>query len=103
MTTPARGPMTLSTLSTEGPRGLCPAHGAEWVAWSGYTLSPTSPQIVQVGTPTVARINAHRKFRFEEWRDTIRFHQDLIDRSCGGPTACHKVTGEAPDPARMTS
>jgi hypothetical protein len=71
---------------------LCGKHGAESNAWLGYRLTP-SPQLVQVGTLTVARMREQREMRFREWRDTIRSQQTLIEQCCAAGEHC----GEAGD------
>lgn len=73
-------------------KALCGKHAAETSAWSGYRLTP-SPQIVQIGTLTVARIREQREMRFRQWRDTIRSQQTLIEKCCAAGQHC----GEAAD------
>lgn len=51
------------------------------MAWLDYRITPLIT-LVQIGKPTVRRIQEAQEARFREWRDTIRFQQDLIERIC---------------------
>jgi hypothetical protein len=74
---------------------LCPECGKLWMAWLDYRITPPIT-LVQIGKPTARRIREAQEARFREWRDTIRFQQDLIERICARE---NHVPGPPGDPA----
>lgn len=66
---------------------MCGKHGAESTAWLSYRTKP-GPQIVQIGTPSVARMREAAEARFRQWRDTIRSQQELIEKCCAAGEHC---------------
>ncbi|WP_394622416.1 hypothetical protein JNUCC0626_49660 (plasmid) [Lentzea sp. JNUCC 0626] len=67
--------------NTSEKQPLCPDCGKQWMAWLDYRITPPIT-FVQIGKPTARRIQEAQEARFREWRDTIRFQQDLIERIC---------------------
>jgi hypothetical protein len=64
-----------------GVTALCGPCSALWMRWLDYELPP--PPIVLCSPNRTAReIQASQERRSKEWRDTVRFHQDLIARQC---------------------
>ena len=61
---------------------ICEACGAAWTAWLDYTLPPGPIRIDASYVRTARDIKEHQEARFREWRDTIRFEQDLIEKLC---------------------
>jgi hypothetical protein len=69
---------------TEQPqekRPLCPSCREAWLAWLDYKITPPIT-LVQIGKPTVARVQEAQRARAREWRETIRFQQNLIEQIC---------------------
>lgn len=66
---------------------MCGKHSAEWTAWLSYRTKP-SPQIVQIGNSSVARMREAAEARFRQWRDTIRSQQGLIKQCCAAGDHC---------------
>ena len=50
--------------------------------WLDYTLAPEPIRIDASYARTVRDIQQHQERRHREWRDTVRFEQDLIKRNC---------------------
>jgi len=61
---------------------LCGPCSSLWLRWLDYTLPPPPIVLCSPGR-TVGEIQASQERRYQEWRDTVRFHQDLITRQCG--------------------
>lgn len=62
---------------------LCPSCKAESDAWLDYRL----PRRLKIASgaaydDTVRGVRDNRKARYEEWRNTILLHRDLIKRIC---------------------
>lgn len=76
------------------PRLCAPCRDAR-LAWLDYRLPPVPGFQHGSGAPydtSPAGIRDRQRGRFEEWRTTVRFHMDLIARTCR--TARHAA--EAP-------
>ena len=50
--------------------------------WLDYTLPPEPIRIDASYVRTVRDIKEHQERRYREWRDTVRFEQDLIKKNC---------------------
>lgn len=63
--------------------GLCEDHAAQWNAWSDYRL--VVPFRINSATSyddSLRGLRDRRKRLVDDWRDTIRFQQNLIRRIC---------------------
>jgi len=74
---------TRSQLNTIMITGLCAQHAEESAAWLDYRITPG----IRIGAgasrdDTVAGVRDRQRMRFEDWRSTITFQQDLIRRIC---------------------
>ncbi|MET8278236.1 hypothetical protein [Micromonospora sp. NPDC005174] len=73
------------TRSTVDLRPLCEPCSAQHARWLDYRLPRTFGIAYDSGTPydvSTAGVRDRRRSRFEEWRATIKFNQDLIARTC---------------------
>jgi hypothetical protein len=64
---------------------LCPSCREARSVWLDYRLPPPRGFAHGSGAPydvSAAGIRDARKARFDEWRSTVRFHMDLIARTC---------------------
>ncbi|GIE30143.1 hypothetical protein Ait01nite_031880 [Actinoplanes italicus] len=64
---------------------VCQSCQAERATWLDYRLPRTAGFSFGSGAPydaSPAGIRDRQHGRFEEWRATIRFHRDLIARTC---------------------
>lgn len=62
---------------------MCQECSREYMAWLDYRLPPPPIRLMSIEGGNPAReIQWRQQRRFEEWRDTIRFQQDLIRRLC---------------------
>jgi len=59
----------------------CEPCSAAWLAWLDYRLPP-APIVLCSPNRSAREIAASQQRRYQEWRDTIRFEQDLITRLC---------------------
>lgn len=66
---------------------LCEDHKEEYDAWLDYKLPPTLA-IHTVGN-SVRDVNDARNARFERWKNTVNFQQDLIKTICAKGTKCN--------------
>lgn len=66
---------------------MCAKHRAESAAWLNYKIGSLAPQIVSVGN-SYAAVEARRRARYEEWRNTINTQRALILDSCQGGVGC---------------
>ncbi|WP_433460722.1 hypothetical protein [Micromonospora sp. CA-248212] len=68
-----------------GPAPLCQPCSAQHARWLDYRLPRTLGIACGSGTPydmSAAGVRDRQRSRFEEWRVTIKFNQDLIARTC---------------------
>jgi len=75
---------------------LCEPCGKAWSEWLDYRLPPVLSLTYGSGAArdsTVEGVKERQASRFEQWRSTIRLHQDLIARSC---RAGHHAPAKAP-------
>lgn len=75
---------------------LCPPCAEASGRWLDYRLPPVLGIAYGSGAPydvSAAGIRDRRRSRFEEWRSTVRFHRDLIARTC---RAARHVAKEPP-------
>ena len=49
--------------------------------WLDYRLAPPPIQLITIGG-RLRDVQDAQESRFRQWRDTVRFQQDLIDRLC---------------------
>lgn len=64
---------------------LCPPCRKARLAWLDYRLPPVRGFAFGSGARydiSAAGLRDHQRGRFDEWRSTIRFHRDLIARTC---------------------
>lgn len=64
---------------------LCAPCREARAAWLDYRLPPVLGIAYGSGAPydvSAAGIRDRQRARFEEWRSTVRFHRDLIARTC---------------------
>ena len=64
---------------------LCGPCQASRAAWLDYRLPPVFGIAHGSGAPydvSAAGIRDRQRSRFDEWRSTVRFHRDLIARTC---------------------
>jgi hypothetical protein len=63
--------------------GICPPCHEAWRSWFNYRIVP-GLRINSGATrdDTLAGIKDRQRARFEEWRDTIRSNQELIEKIC---------------------
>jgi hypothetical protein len=75
---------------------LCPPCQAARLSWLDYRLPHSLGVGATVYDSSPAGIRDRQRGRFEEWRSTIRFHRDLIARTC-------RASGHVavPPPARV--
>lgn len=68
--------------SGPGKFEMCEACSGAWMRWLDYTLPPEPIRIDASYVRTVRDIEQHQERRYHEWRDTVRFEQDLIRKNC---------------------
>lgn len=74
---------------------MCPACSKAYLAWLDYRLPPPPIRLMSIeGGNPVREIQYRQQRRFEEWRDTIRFQQDLIRSGCPGPDHANVPGGD---------
>ena len=61
---------------------MCGPCSAEWMAWLDYSPPPPPIRLDGTGIRTVRDVQAAQERRYQDWRDTVRFQQDLIRRQC---------------------
>lgn len=61
---------------------MCPPCSRAWMAWLDYRLPPPPIRIDGTGIRRVTDIRYYHERRYREWRDTVRYQQDLIGRLC---------------------
>lgn len=63
--------------------GICQSCHEKWRSWFGYRIVP-GLRINTYATRdgTLAGLKDRQRARFEEWRDTIRCNQELIEKIC---------------------
>ena len=59
----------------------CAPCARAWARWLDYRLAPPPIQLITIGG-RLRDVQDGQESRFRQWRDTIRFQQDLIDRLC---------------------
>jgi hypothetical protein len=69
------------------PGALCQDCSGAWLAWLDWTLPPPPIRLITVGD-TVREVGWRQEARYREWRDTVRFHLDLVERQCAEAGHC---------------
>lgn len=60
---------------------LCAACSLAWNKWLDYRLPPPPIQLLVIGNRP-QDIAERTEARYRQWRDTVRFQQDLIVQIC---------------------
>lgn len=80
------------------PSAMCQACSDAYMAWLDYTLPPPPIRLDGTSIRTARDIRDYQERRYREWRDTVRFQQELIRSLYPGPG--HTAdTGSLPCPA----
>lgn len=74
---------------------LCAACRPKWLAWLDYRLTPPI-RIHAIGEDNTRAQRDRRNARFEEWRNTILFQQQLIADACASSHAPARQTPDIP-------
>lgn len=61
---------------------MCEPCAAAWMRWLDYTLPAAPIRLDGTGIRTARDIGEYQQRRYQDWRDTIRFEQDLIKAGC---------------------
>ncbi|GAA0550044.1 hypothetical protein GCM10010172_35130 [Paractinoplanes ferrugineus] len=80
---------------------LCPACQTQRSQWLDYRLPTALGFVHGSGAPydvSPAGVRDRHRSRFQEWKDTIAFHRDLIARTCRAQGHTGVVTEPAPLP-----
>jgi hypothetical protein len=67
--------------------GMCPPCSAAWMAWLDWTPPPAPIRLISIGNRVREALD-RREARSRQWRETVRFHQDLIERQCAEAGHC---------------
>ena len=60
---------------------MCPPCAAFWLRWLDYRLPPPPIRLCTPGA-SVREVKSMQEARYREWRETVRFEQDLTVRLC---------------------